>query len=247
LIPFAEADVRRRSFPVVNLLLIAFNALVFFYEVQLGGLELLIGDANLAITTFFYKWGFIPQELSRGEPFTALRVGVVSAANIQSSVPTWATIFTSMFIHGGLLHFAGNMLFLWVFGDNIEDRLGHLKYLVFYLVAGVLAALSQLAVDPYSKVPLVGASGAISGVMGAYLVLYPFNRIKALLIFYFITMIRLPAVLMLGFWFLLQLINALGSVGLADQVNVAFFAHVGGFLAGMVTGGFYRLLASRPA
>jgi len=110
-----------------------------------------------------------------------------------------------------------------------------------------VAALSQLAVDPHSQVPLVGASGAISGVMGAYLVLYPFNRIKALLIFYFITMVRLPAALMLGFWFLLQIINALGSVGLADQVNVAFFAHVGGFLAGIVTGGFYRLLARRPA
>jgi membrane associated rhomboid family serine protease len=246
LIPFADAEVRRRSLPVVNLLLIALNALVFFYEVQLGGLELLIGDANLSISTFFYKWGFIPQELIRGEPFTDLRVGLASAINIQSPIPTWATIFTSMFIHGGLLHFAGNMLFLWVFGDNIENRLGHLKYLVFYLAAGVAATLSHLAVDPHSQTPLVGASGAISGVMGAYLVLYPFNRIKALLIFYFVTVVRLPAVLMLGFWFLLQLLNAVGSVGLADQVNVAFFAHVGGFLAGMVIGGVYRLLPGQP-
>ena len=118
-----------------------------------------------------------------------------------------------MFIHGGLLHFAGNMMFLWVFGDNIEDRLGHVKYLFFYLLAGVAAALSQLAVDPHSAAPMVGASGAVSGVMGAYLLLYPYNRVKALVVFYFITVVQLPAMYFLGFWFLLQVINGLGALG----------------------------------
>ncbi len=150
-----------------------------------------------------------------------------------------------MFIHGGLLHFAGNMMFLWVFGDNIEDRLGHVKYLLFYLLAGVAATLSQLGVDPHSQVPLVGASGAISGVMGAYLLLYPYNRVKALVVFFFITVVQLPAMYFLGFWFLLQVINGLGALGLSAQVNVAFFAHIGGFLAGGVLAAGYLVLTGQ--
>ena len=165
--------------------------------------------------------------------------------NIDSPLPTWTTIFSSMFIHGGLLHFAGNMMFLWVFGDNIEDRLGHVKYLLFYLLAGVAATLSQLAIDPHSQVPLVGASGAISGVMGAYLLLYPYNRVKALVVFFFITVVQLPAMYFLGFWFLLQVINGLGVLGISSQVNVAFFAHIGGFLAGAVLAAGYLLLTGQ--
>jgi membrane associated rhomboid family serine protease len=151
-----------------------------------------------------------------------------------------------MFIHGGLMHIVGNMMFLWVFGDNIEDRLGHVKYLLFYLLTGVVATLSHFGVAPHSQTPLVGASGAISGVMGAYLLLYPYNRIKALIIFFFITAAELPALYMLGFWFLLQLFNGFVSLGISDQVEVAFFAHIGGFVAGAVLAVFYKLLTNQP-
>ena len=245
MIPFSDADVRHRSFPVVNVLLIALNALVFLYEIAIGGFGLLTGGGSLDAHIFFLKWGFIPEELTRGEPFTQVSLGF-TAQNIETPVPTWATIISSMFIHGGFMHFAGNMMFLWVFGDNIEDRLGHLKYLVFYLVAGFAAALAQLAIDPHSQVPLIGASGAVSGVLGAYLLLYPYNRVKVLVIFYLITVIRLPAMVLLGLWFLWQLVQGVGSLGLSNAVNVAFFAHVGGFLAGAGIMVVYKLLTGQP-
>lgn len=245
MIPYSDADVRHQSTPVVNALLIGINSLVFLYELQLGGLGLLRGATGLDVTVFFLKWGFIPQELTSGQPFTRLATGF-AALDIESPVPTVATIFSSMFIHGGLMHFAGNMMFLWVFGNNIEDRLGHVKYLLFYLLTGVIATLSQLAIDPHSQTPLVGASGAISGVLGAYLLMYPYNHIKALVIFFFITVVQLQAVYFLGFWFLLQVLNALGTLGLSDQVNVAFFAHIGGFLSGIVIMGAYKLLTGQP-
>ena len=275
MIPYSDADTRHRSFPTVNVLLIALSALVFLYELQLGGLGLLGGGGDLDISAFFGKWGFIADELTQGQactyrflPFGAgpsctevsaiLRDTVLpdipiiplqgggALQNIASPVPTWATIFSSMFIHGGALHFAANMMFLWVFGDNVEDWLGHIKYLIFYLLAGVAATLSQWAIDPSSQTPLIGASGAISGVMGAYILLYPFNRINALIIFYFITVVRLPAVALLGLWFIWQLVQGLGSLAISDQVSVAFFAHVGGFVCGAVMAGGYKLLTGQP-
>ena len=237
--PFADADVRQRSFPVGNVALIAINALVFLYELALSGGSVLGGGGNQDINFFFLKWGFIPLELTSGQTLTH------PILDVETPIPTWTTIFSSMFIHGGLLHFAGNMMFLWVFGDSIEDRLGHVKYLLFYLLAGVAAALSQLGVDPHSQVPMVGASGAISGVMGAYLLLYPYNRVKALVVFFFITVVQLPAMYFLGFWFLLQVINGLGALGISAQVNVAFFAHIGGFLAGGVLAAGYLVLTGQ--
>ena len=245
MIPYSDADTRHQTFPIVNVILIALSALVFLYELQLGGLGLLGGGGDLDISVFFFKWGFISDELTRGEPFMRLGLGFESL-DIDSPLPTWATIFSSMFIHGGALHFAGNMMFLWVFGDNVEDWLGHIKYLVFYFLAGVAATLSQWAIDPNSQTPLIGASGAISGVMGAYMLLYPFNRINALIIFYFITVVRLPAVALLGLWFVWQLIQGVGSLAISDQVSVAFFAHVGGFVAGAVLAGGYKLLTGQP-
>ena len=242
--PFADAHARQRSFPIVNVTLVALSGLVFLYEIALSGGSLLGGGGNQDSAVFFYKWGFIPEELTNGRAFEVLRTGS-SSLDITSPLPTWTTIFSSMFIHGGLLHFAGNMMFLWVFGDNIEDRLGHVKYLLFYLLAGVAAALSQLGVDPHSQAPMVGASGAISGVMGAYLLLYPYNRIKALVVFFFITVMQLPAMYFLGIWFLMQLINGLGVLGLSAQVNVAFFAHIGGFLAGLVLAAGYLVLTGQ--
>jgi membrane associated rhomboid family serine protease len=246
LIPFSDADVRRTSFPIVNGILIGLNTLVFLYELQLGGLGLLVGSSSSDINSFFFKWGFIPEELTQGEPFTRLRVGPFSQINIESPIPTWATIFSSMFVHGGLMHFVGNMMFLWVFGDNIEDWMGHIKYLLFYLLTGVAATLSHYAVSAHSQVPLVGASGAISGVMGGYLLLYPYNRVNVLVIFILITVVQLPAMIMLGLWFLLQLFNAFISLGISSQIEVAFFAHIGGFVAGMLIIAIYKLLTNQP-
>ena len=146
------------------------------------------------------------------------------------------TMFTSMFLHGGWMHVLGNMWFLWIFGDNVEDALGHAKYLLFYLLCGLAAAFTQIFFEPLSRVPTIGASGAIAGVMGAYMVKFPSSRILTLVfIFFFITTFEVPAVFMLAYWFLIQFFNGVGSIGYS-QVSaggVAWFAHVGGFLCGI--------------
>jgi membrane associated rhomboid family serine protease len=149
----------------------------------------------------------------------------------------FANIFTAMFVHANFVHVGGNMLFLWVFGDNVEDILGHGKFLLFYLLCGLTAALAQMASNPLSIVPMVGASGAIAGVMGAYLVKFPHSRIVTLVfLFVFMTTIEVPAVLILVYWFVIQIFSGVGSIGHSQlsQGGVAWFAHVGGFLAGMV-------------
>src|SRR6185295_13183210 len=149
----------------------------------------------------------------------------------------WASVLTSMFLHGGFLHVAGNMLYLWIFGDNVEDRMGHGRFLVFYLLCGVAAALAQTITAPDSVIPMVGASGAIAGVMGAYFVLYPKSRIVTLIpIFFFFQVIEVPAILFLGIWFLMQFLSGLGSivsVASGSTGGVAFWAHVAGFVAGI--------------
>lgn len=141
-----------------------------------------------------------------------------------------------MFIHGGFLHVIGNMLYLWVFGDNIEDRLGHVKFLAFYLASGLAAAWTQITLTPASEVPMIGASGAVAGVLGAYIFLYPKSRINTLTTFVFITVVRLPAVLLLGFWFVLQVFSGVGSLGTGAEVSggTAYWAHIGGFVVGLV-------------
>jgi membrane associated rhomboid family serine protease len=145
----------------------------------------------------------------------------------------WLNVFTSMFIHGGFLHIAGNMLYLWIFGDNVEDRMGHGRFLVFYLLCGVAAALAQTVTAPNSTVPMVGASGAIAGVMGAYFVLFPSSRILVLVfLIFFVDVVEIPALFYLGFWFLLQIVGGAGRVG--DAGGVAFWAHAGGFITGIV-------------
>jgi membrane associated rhomboid family serine protease len=150
----------------------------------------------------------------------------------------WADVLTSMFLHGGWVHFLGNMLYLWIFGDNVEDRLGHVPYLMFYLLCGAVAAMAQVFVNPASPIPMVGASGAIAGVMGAYFVLYPHSRVLAVVfIVLFIDIIEIPAIFFLGIWFIMQLFSGVGSVVQAAEGGVAFMAHVGGFVAGVI-GGF---------
>lgn len=234
MLPISDAGRYRGTFPYVNVALLSLNALVFLYEIGVGGFGFLFGGSALGITVFFLKFGFIPAELSSGQGFEILPLG--RGVDIASPIPTWATLLSCMFIHGGLMHFVGNMLFLWVFGDNIEDTFGHVKYLVFYMVSGVLATLAHFAIDPSSQTPLVGASGAISGVMGAYLLLYPRNRIRTLIIYFLITVVELRAVWLLLIWFGLQTIQGLLSIGVSDQVSTAFFAHIGGFVVGAAVG-----------
>ena len=205
------------SAPVVTVALIVLNALFFVYQISLeaGG-----ADGARAGQAFIDEFGLVPCRLTG-----ACRVG----PELPSPV---LTIFTSMFMHGGLFHIGGNMLYLWIFGNNVEDTLGHGRYLLFYLLSGVAAALAQTAVGPSSMVPMVGASGAVSGVLGAYLLLFPHAHVTTLIILgFFFRLVHIPAMVVLGFWIVLQVLNGLGSFG--SSGGVAFFAHIGGFLAGM--------------
>jgi membrane associated rhomboid family serine protease len=204
-------DTPSRTFPLVTFLLILANGLVWLWEVSLGG--------GAALNNFYYQFGFVPGVLT----------GVYKAPS-WAIAPYFLTILTSMFIHGSWGHILGNMLFLWIFGNNIEDYLGHNKYLLFYLAGGVVAAIVQLLSGPTSQVPTIGASGAIAAVMGAYFFLYPKAKIQTLVFFIFITIVRLPAWIFLGIWFVMQLFD--GTFGAAQ--GVAVWAHVGGFLFGVV-------------
>ena len=208
MIPLKD-DIRSARFPLVNVLLIAANCLVFLYEAGLGtGIE-----------------GFI------------IRHGIVPARILASVGADWPTVFTSMFLHGGWEHIIGNMLYLFIFGDNVEDAMGPVKYLLFYLACGTAAAWAQILTAPGSQVPTVGASGAIAGVLGAYLVLYPKAGVLTLIpLGFFFRIVRVPAVLVLGFWIVLQVVFGLVSLPLAHttQGGIAWYAHIGGFAAGLV-------------
>jgi len=200
-----------RSTPVVTIGIIGLCVIVFIWQLRLS---------PYAYEVAVYQYGFLP-----GALFGNVRVE-------GATVPPALTILSSMFLHGGLLHLLGNMLYLWIFGDNIEDRLGRVRYAAFYLICGAIAALAQALPDMDSQIPMIGASGAISGVLGAYVVLYPrANVLVALPIFIVFYTFRVPALLVLGFWFLAQLMSSLAASG---DGGVAFGAHVGGFLAGLV-------------
>jgi len=219
MIPLKD-DVRSSSFPFVTIGLIVLNALVFLYQASIG-----MGSERAA-EAFIMEFGAVPCR-------------VTGACAVPGDFPSpIATIFTSMFMHGGLFHIAGNMLYLWIFGDNVEDTLGHGRFLLFYLLSGVAAALAQIVMNPDSRVPMVGASGAVSGVLGAYLLLFPYARVLVLLIFgFFVRMVRWPATIVLGFWIVVQFLNGLITVSLAAGGaggGTAWFAHIGGFLAGIV-------------
>lgn len=193
-----------RSVPLVTIALIVLNTIVFFYEVSLE---------DYSLNYFIASYGVIPDRL---EP---------------------STLVTSMFLHGGWLHLIGNMWFLWIFGDNVEDILGRWKYILFYLVCGVAAALFHVVTNPYSRVPTVGASGAIAGVMGAYMLKFPHSRVLTLIpIIIFFTTVELPAIFVLGYWVVIQFFSGAAAIGYSQtsQGGVAFWAHVGGFIAGMV-------------
>jgi membrane associated rhomboid family serine protease len=210
---------RRTSIVTISLITACFVAFAIELSITAGG-----GDA--ALERFFEQWGALPADISR-----ALDSGHYFSRAILG-------IFTSMFLHGGWLHLLGNMLFLWIFGNNVEDRLGRVPFLVFYLVGGIAAALAQVVIDPHSTIPLVGASGAIAAALGAYIVLFPSARILSLVFLgFFYQLLEVPAVILLGFWFLLQLVNGFAAFGAQTaQGGVAFFAHIGGFALGVVVG-----------
>jgi membrane associated rhomboid family serine protease len=217
-------DVPSRSYPSVTVLLIILNVVVYLMDLSSGG------------------------ELSRLYAMRPVWITHHLTANVPGTgVPVWATLFTMMFLHGGLMHIGGNMLYLWIFGNNTEDTLGHGRYLVFYFVCGLVAEAIQIAVSWDSSVPTIGASGAIAGVLGAYLFLFPDARITTLVIFFFITVIEIPARIVLGFWFLFNLYSTLVSAAATlyhsqSQGGVAFGAHVGGFAAGWI---LIQMLAGR--
>lgn len=211
-----------RITPYVTYGLITLNVLVFFYEISL---------TPPALSQFFQTWAVVPKDL------TASLQGTIDP------VPVWLTLITSQFLHGGFLHLGGNMLFLWVFGNNIEDRLGHVRFTLFYLACGALAALAQWFFSPpMSTVPSLGASGAIAGVMGAYIIRFPRAEVLTLIpLGFFITTVRLPAFFFLGFWFIQQAFYGVASLQTPMNVGmggggVAYWAHAGGFVFGVILG-----------
>ena len=220
MIPIGDSA-RRRTTPYVNVGIIIACVLVFLYELSLSTID---------VGRFFQDWGVVPVQL-------------VDWLESPSIVEEPSTVVTSMFIHGGWLHLIGNMLFLWVFGDNVEDAMGHVRYLVFYLLAGLAATALQVFVDQESLIPMVGASGAIAGVLGAYLVLYPRATVSVLIPWlWFFGAFPVPAAFLIVFWFLLQLLSGVASRGAAAGATegIAFWAHVGGFIAGVVLVGYFR-------
>jgi len=207
MIPIRD-EIPTRRVPVVNYLLIAVNILVFIMMWMAGSSQ----------ESLVYQFAMIPSNFADG-------VGLGDVFDI----------FTSMFMHAGIVHIAGNMLYLWIFGDNIEDRLGHVQYLIFYLVGGVVAALAHFITNSGSQIPTVGASGAIAAVLGAYLVLYPRSRIVTFIpLGFFMRLTMVPAIIVLGMWFILQLFSGVMTIGASDVGGVAFWAHIGGFVAGVV-------------
>lgn len=212
MIPLRDLNPRSTT-PFVTILLILINVAVFLYQVSLGPR---VGQQ------FVYTFGMIPA-----------RVPMLLTGDNVTLGQAFEPLLTSIFLHGGWMHLIGNMWFLWIFGDNIEDYLGHFQYLLFYLICGVGAGVVHTIANLGSTVPAVGASGAISGVMGAYIVLFPRSRVLTLvpLLFFFFT-VQLPAVVILGYWFLIQFLSGLGSLGVPGAGGVAWWAHIGGFLLG---------------
>lgn len=213
MIPLRDTN-PRYTVPFVNYSLITINILIFLFQISLG--------RNLE--NFVYTFGLIPGRLTEQIQY------------YDFGFSTFLPVFSSMFMHGGWMHLISNMLFLYIFGDNVEDRIGHLKYLLFYLLSGIGAAASQYIINPFSQIPMVGASGAIAGVLGAYIFMFPRAKILTLIpIFYFIQFVELPAYLFLGIWFFLQFVSGVFMLGIgSDAGGIAWWAHIGGFVSGAI-------------
>lgn len=213
MIPIRD-QIKTRRAPIINYLLIAANVVAFLLQMSAGANQ----------EALIYEFALIPRSFTDG----------ISLGDIQD-------IFTSMFMHAGLVHLFGNMLYLWIFGDNVEDAMGHFNYLVFYLLGGVAASAAHIFVNPSSQLPTVGASGAIGAVLGAYLVLYPQSRVATFIpLGFFYTLRLLPAAIVLFMWFILQLFSGVLSLGMEDIGGTAFWAHIGGFVFGVVIGLFFH-------
>ncbi len=224
MIPLRDST-RSHSFPIVNITLIVLNILVFIKELALPPQHL---------NAFFYTYGVIPAQvttqLTAGAPLLSIGIPFISA----------------IFLHGGWLHLVGNMLYLWIFGDNIEDRMGHLRYLFFYLLVGVIASIAHIIANPSSDIPIIGASGAIAGVLGAYFLAFPRAKILTLVpVFFFVTFIQVPAIIFLPVWFLIQIFNIFSTAGMAAN-SVAWWAHIGGFIGGAVLLPFFSRSRHMP-
>ena len=233
MIPLRD-DVPSRTTPVVNVTLIVLNVLAFLYQLMLGP----------ELNQFLREFAVIPA-LYYHSAMVTVGGGLREITPVDLTVP----LFTSMFLHGGFLHLGGNMLYLWIFGDNVEDRLGHGRYLVFYLLCGVAASAGHIWASPNSRVPSLGASGAIAGVLGAYLLLYPKARVVTLLpLGFFTQLIQVPALFFLGFWFLQNFLYGLFSLNAATAQSggTAWWAHIGGFAAGVILVWVFKKPAYRP-
>lgn len=212
MIPYKD-DNPTTIFPVITIGIIILNIVIYLWE--------LISPSGQQQIAHFY--GAIPHNLLNFKETT------------QPIHPV-ATVFSSMFLHGGLFHVSGNMLYLWIFGNNIEDRLGHLRFLVFYLLTGVVAAYAHTVTSPHSNIPMIGASGAVSGILGAYLLLFPRAHIHTIIFFgFFWQVVKVPALIVLGFWAIIQTVNGILTKGLLNDGGIAWFAHIGGFLFGLTT------------
>ena len=238
-------NIPTRRTSVLTIALIAINVVVYFF-LQKGGFSTV--DEQIVA-----EYGVIPYELTHpGDNCELINSGLACegqegvSGEAGDQAPTWLTVFTSMFMHGSLLHLGGNMLFLWIFGNNIEDSMGRVRFVLFYLLGGVAAVLAQTAINPDAAVPTIGASGAVAAVLGAYAILYPRARVVTLVfIILIITVIELPALVVLGLWFLLQLLYGAAEVTQPVQGSgggVAYFAHIGGFVFGLV---LIKLFADR--
>ncbi len=241
-------NIPTERFPIVTVALIIANVVVYLLAIRHGG-SLFGGPAD----TTSVRYGAIPYELTHSGKHCGIaetgRLACEGQPGVEDGAPsqaaTWLTLLTSMFMHGGLLHLGGNMLFLWIFGNNVEDAMGHVKFVLFYLLGGVAAMGLQVAIDPDAAVPTIGASGAVAAVLGGYILLYPRARVVTVIfIVFFFTILELPAMLILGFWFLQQI--AFGALDLADPTSggggVAYFAHIGGFAFGLLA---IKLFAKR--
>lgn len=252
LLPIGDDNTARTTAPVVTWAVIAINVVVFIFLQGAGTTR--SGEA------FTYGYSAIPYEITHGVDLTApVLVDGSAAQESRSSTrraqavpqapgpsPIWLTLLTAMFMHGGIAHIAGNMLYLWIFGDNIEDNFGHAKFLIFYLVAGLVASFAQIALDPNSVIPTLGASGAIAGVLGAYIVMFPHNRVRAILPLGFLwTTVEVPAIVIIGFWIVIQIFSQYTSTFEHSSGGVAYMAHIGGFACGVIFAFLFRRRRSR--
>lgn len=233
MIPLKD-DIPSRSYPIVNVTLIIINLVAFLFELSLGDkLELFLRTYGVIPIKYFYS----------GIRFED---GSVILFSLEEKI---IPLFTSMFLHGGWLHLISNMLYLWIFGDNVEDRMGHLRYIAFYLLCGLAAAGAHIITNPESEIPTIGASGAIAGVLGGYMLLYPYARVVVVIpIFFFWDIIKLPALIVLGFWFITQIFQ--GTLALAVESSatggVAWWAHIGGFVFGMFAVHIFKKKSRKP-